>query len=55
MGVPQRGHAAGVPVARKERLMQWMADNILYVLVIGTVIIVALVALLLFMRNKGED
>jgi tetrahydromethanopterin S-methyltransferase subunit B len=35
--------------------MQWMADNILYVLVIGTVIIVALVALLLFMRNKGED
>jgi hypothetical protein len=25
------------------------------VLVIGTVIIVALVALLLFMRNKGED
>jgi len=35
--------------------MQWMADNFMYIMVGGVVIVAALVGLLLFLRNKGED
>ena len=35
--------------------MQWMADNLVYILIGGTVIVAALIGLLLFLRNKGED
>jgi hypothetical protein len=35
--------------------MQWLTDNFIYILVGGVVIIVALIGLLLFLQNKGED
>ena len=35
--------------------MGWLAENFLYIMVCGVVIIAALIGLLLFLRNKGED
>jgi len=39
----------------RKTVMQWMADNFMYIMVGGVVIVAALVGLLLFLRNKGED
>jgi hypothetical protein len=35
--------------------MNWMADHFGMVMGIGGVVVVALIGLLLFLRNKGED
>jgi hypothetical protein len=35
--------------------MAWLAENFIYIMVGGVIIIAALIGLLLFMRNKGED
>jgi len=35
--------------------MQWLTENFIYILVGGVVVIVALIGLLLFLQNKGED
>jgi hypothetical protein len=35
--------------------MAWLTENFIYIMVGGVVTIAALVGLLLFMRNKGDD